>query len=63
MFRIAGLKSGLVREIARNIGIVLSKRVINSFIPFIGSVTGGIFNYTAILSVGKAAISYYGTEN
>jgi len=60
---IAGLKSGLVKEIARNIGIVLSKRVINSFIPFIGSVTGGIFNYTAILSVGKAAISYYGTEN
>jgi len=59
---IAGLKSGFVKEIARNIGIVLSKKAINSFIPFIGSVTGGIFNYIGILSVGRAAVSYYSTK-
>ncbi|MGV8120674.1 MAG: EcsC family protein [Candidatus Xenobiia bacterium LiM19] len=60
---IAGLKSGFVKEIARNIGIVLSKKMINSIIPFISSVTGGISNYIAVLSVGRAAISYYSSEN
>lgn len=54
-----GIESKAMKSLTKKLGDTLSKIMAIELLPIAGAVVGGVFNYTSVVGVGKAAVAYY----
>lgn len=53
------MQQELIAELARRIGALMMRRIGARFIPLIGAMAGGFFNFGSVMAVGNTAMNYY----